>query len=400
MNCARTTRTSSGSRRATATSRAAAPWAWTSSSGRRCACGPTASSWASAVAPRCATCWPPSTPATPAARGTLHANAAADVPVRLHALAATAGVAPAVVDAQLLAGVDVVVHVERHGDRRGDQVDGRDGGGRAVIEVGVVGEDRGRAVVLPALVRGKGRAEGFDRLRALLGAPACAADRVVVSGPWAAWRPRRRCSSRASCSPRVCSGRAVARPGPAHPAAGADVTGAGPPAGPGPLPRPGTAGGRARRAGGGPAAGRGRPRDGLGAARRGPGRVRPVPRRRARCRVRERVVHVVRRLVATTGAPAAEALDACAAGLRADAAARAAVRTALAGARTSARTVSALRCSGWSSVRCWGPALGGPRDVTRGSCERRGRARPARGRSPVERPAGPARRGGRPVRRS
>ncbi|GAB3456577.1 hypothetical protein AB1207_04485 [Kineococcus endophyticus] len=56
----------------------------------------------------------------------------------------------------------------------------------------------------------------------------------------------------------------------------------------------------------------------------------------------ERVVHVVRRLVATTGAPAAEALDACAAGLRADAAARAAVRTALAGARLSARTVSAL----------------------------------------------------------
>lgn len=107
--------------------------------------------------------------------GTLHANAAADVPVRLHALAATAGVAPAVVDAQLLAGVDVVVHVERHGDRRGDDIDGRDGGGRAVIEVGVVGEDRGRAVVLPALVRGKGRAEGFDRLRALLGAPACAA---------------------------------------------------------------------------------------------------------------------------------------------------------------------------------------------------------------------------------
>ncbi len=42
------------------------------------------------------------------------------------------------------------------------------------------------------------------------------------------------------------------------------------------------------------------------------------------------------------GAPAAEALDACAAGLRADAAARAAVRTALAGARLSARTVSAL----------------------------------------------------------
>ncbi len=95
--------------------------------------------------------------------GTLHANAAADVPVRLHALAATAGVAPAVVDAQLLAGVDVVVHVDRNGT-----------GGRGVAEVGVVGEDRGRAVVVPALVRGQGRALGFDRLRALLGEAACA----------------------------------------------------------------------------------------------------------------------------------------------------------------------------------------------------------------------------------
>ncbi|GAB3456581.1 TadA family conjugal transfer-associated ATPase [Kineococcus endophyticus] len=95
--------------------------------------------------------------------GTLHANAAADVPVRLHALAATAGVAPAVVDAQLLAGVDVVVHVDRNG-----------AGGRGVAEVGVVGEDRGRAVVVPALVRGQGRARGFDRLRALLGEAACA----------------------------------------------------------------------------------------------------------------------------------------------------------------------------------------------------------------------------------
>lgn len=103
--------------------------------------------------------------------GTLHANAAADVPVRLHALAATAGVAPAVVDAQLLAGVDVVVHVERHSDRHSD---GGDRGGRGVAEVGVVGHDRGRAVVVPALVRGRGRAEGFGALRALLGAPACA----------------------------------------------------------------------------------------------------------------------------------------------------------------------------------------------------------------------------------
>lgn len=53
-------------------------------------------------------------------------------------------------------------------------------------------------------------------------------------------------------------------------------------------------------------------------------------------------VRAVWELVQRTGAPAAEALDAGAAGLRADAAARAAVRTALAGARVSARTVSAL----------------------------------------------------------
>ncbi|PRY16085.1 TadA family conjugal transfer-associated ATPase [Kineococcus rhizosphaerae] len=92
--------------------------------------------------------------------GTLHANAAADVPVRLHALAATAGVGPAVVDAQVLAGVDVVVHVDR--------VDGR----RGVGEVGVVTADRGRAVVLPALVRtssGVRAGPGLNRLVARTG---------------------------------------------------------------------------------------------------------------------------------------------------------------------------------------------------------------------------------------
>ncbi|MFD0482092.1 type II secretion protein F [Kineococcus sp. GCM10028916] len=67
-------------------------------------------------------------------------------------------------------------------------------------------------------------------------------------------------------------------------------------------------------------------------------------------------VRAVWRLVTATGAPAADALEAAAEGLRADAAARAAVRTALAGARVSARTVSALPLLGLAL----GAALGAP----------------------------------------
>ncbi|NAZ88777.1 hypothetical protein GTR00_22180 [Kineococcus sp. T90] len=57
-----------------------------------------------------------------------------------------------------------------------------------------------------------------------------------------------------------------------------------------------------------------------------------------------------------TGAPAAEALERCAAGLRAEADARAAVRAATAGARVSARTVSLLPLAGLAL----GAALGAP----------------------------------------
>ena len=73
--------------------------------------------------------------------GTVHANTAADVVPRLHALAAAAGSAPAAVDAQLLAGVDVVLHVARPGGRR------------ALVEVAVVAAEGSRAVVVPALSR-------------------------------------------------------------------------------------------------------------------------------------------------------------------------------------------------------------------------------------------------------
>jgi len=67
-------------------------------------------------------------------------------------------------------------------------------------------------------------------------------------------------------------------------------------------------------------------------------------------------VRAVWRLAERTGAPAADALDACAAGLRADADAHAALRVATAGARVSARTVAVLPLVGLAL----GAALGAP----------------------------------------
>jgi pilus assembly protein CpaF len=49
---------------------------------------------------------------------TLHANAAAEVPARLEALASTAGMSPASVAVQAAAAFDVVLHVRRERDRR------------------------------------------------------------------------------------------------------------------------------------------------------------------------------------------------------------------------------------------------------------------------------------------
>lgn len=92
--------------------------------------------------------------------GTVHANTPADVPARLHALASTAGMTPGAVDAQVLAGIDVVLHVARLRGRRG------------LVEVAVVVEEAGRAVVVPALVAGSpGPSPGLERLLALLDLP-------------------------------------------------------------------------------------------------------------------------------------------------------------------------------------------------------------------------------------
>ncbi len=50
--------------------------------------------------------------------GTVHANATGDVPARLEALGALAGMSPRAVAAQTVAALDAVVHVERSAERR------------------------------------------------------------------------------------------------------------------------------------------------------------------------------------------------------------------------------------------------------------------------------------------
>ncbi|MBL8929900.1 MAG: TadA family conjugal transfer-associated ATPase [Kineosporiaceae bacterium] len=74
--------------------------------------------------------------------GTLHANAAVEVPARLEALGLVAGLSREGVHAQASAALDVLVHVRRAGARR------------EVVEVATVGADpAGRLVVEPALQR-------------------------------------------------------------------------------------------------------------------------------------------------------------------------------------------------------------------------------------------------------
>ncbi|MBO0652577.1 TadA family conjugal transfer-associated ATPase [Streptomyces triculaminicus] len=92
--------------------------------------------------------------------GTVHANAASDVPARLEALGSTAGLDRAALHSQLAAALSVVIHLVR------DQ-----GGRRRVAEVHVLDRDRaGFVTTVPAAVRGAGgfeQAPGWGRLVAL-----------------------------------------------------------------------------------------------------------------------------------------------------------------------------------------------------------------------------------------
>ncbi|MFH0247201.1 TadA family conjugal transfer-associated ATPase [Streptomyces chitinivorans] len=84
--------------------------------------------------------------------GTVHANAAADVPARLEALGTTAGLDRTALHSQLAAALSVVVHLVR--DRRGR---------RRIAEIHVLEQDRyGLVVTVPAAVWGP---EGFVRER-------------------------------------------------------------------------------------------------------------------------------------------------------------------------------------------------------------------------------------------
>jgi pilus assembly protein CpaF len=93
--------------------------------------------------------------------GTLHANAAAQVPARLEALGTAAGLDRAALHSQLAAGLSVVLHLVR--DRTGR---------RRVAEVHVLERDAsGLVVTVPALRWGAEaftRERGWERLRALM----------------------------------------------------------------------------------------------------------------------------------------------------------------------------------------------------------------------------------------
>lgn len=87
--------------------------------------------------------------------GTVHANAAADVPARLEALGTTAGLDRTALHSQLAAALSVVVHLVR--DRRGR---------RRIAEIHVLEQDRyGLVVTVPAAVWGP---DGFVRERGWL----------------------------------------------------------------------------------------------------------------------------------------------------------------------------------------------------------------------------------------
>lgn len=94
--------------------------------------------------------------------GTVHANAAADVPARLEALGTAAGLDRAALHSQLAAALAVVIHLVRDGAGR-----------RRLSEIHVLERDAaGLVVTVPALRWAKGAfaAEvGWERLRALVG---------------------------------------------------------------------------------------------------------------------------------------------------------------------------------------------------------------------------------------
>ncbi|NLV78170.1 MAG: TadA family conjugal transfer-associated ATPase [Rhodococcus sp.] len=90
--------------------------------------------------------------------GTVHANAPDEVPARLEALAALGGLDRAALHSQLVAAVQVILHVHRN-----------PGGARRLVEIGLVERDPSAGVaVVPAWTLTDGPGPGAARLEALL----------------------------------------------------------------------------------------------------------------------------------------------------------------------------------------------------------------------------------------
>ena len=90
--------------------------------------------------------------------GTVHANSPDEVPARLEALAALGGLDRAALHSQLVAAVQVILHVHRGTD-----------GTRRLVEVGVVERDPVAGVVVtPAWTHDHGREPGMDTLERVL----------------------------------------------------------------------------------------------------------------------------------------------------------------------------------------------------------------------------------------
>ena len=112
--------------------------------------------------------------------GTVHANAAADVPARLEALASTAGLDRAALHSQLAAALSLVLHLVR--DRSG---------ARRVAEIHVLERgDSGLVRTVPAVVRaadGFRRAPGWAQLARMLAASGSAAEPADSPACGAGW---------------------------------------------------------------------------------------------------------------------------------------------------------------------------------------------------------------------
>lgn len=82
--------------------------------------------------------------------GTVHANAAADVPARLEALGALAGLDPAALASQAASALEVVLHLRRDGSRR------------RMVEVATLRRDGAELIVETALAAGRDDGSGVD----------------------------------------------------------------------------------------------------------------------------------------------------------------------------------------------------------------------------------------------